>query len=139
MKKIPKALGYGRLIFIENSKSRIQTSRRGTEQPEYIYIFRLSPNIIYEILIHISFWLWNAKMIITRFYLKCLSHPCTWWKLLVLLILVNCGSRKIVVSSNSATQHCYSAAIAVISQYLVLNNVSWNNSVFPNSAIVVIY
>jgi hypothetical protein len=39
-KKNPKALGYGRFIFIENSKSRIQTSQRGTEQPENVYIFR---------------------------------------------------------------------------------------------------
>jgi len=68
IKKIPKALGYGRFIFIENSKSRIQTSQRGTEQPENIYIFRLYPNIIYEILIHIDFWLWNAKMIITKVF-----------------------------------------------------------------------
>lgn len=42
--------------------------------------------------------------------------------------VVNCGSRKIVDCSNSATQQCDSVAIAGSVQYYLLNSVSWNNS-----------
>jgi len=45
--------------------------------------------------------------------------------LVSVLSIVN--RKKIVVCSNSAAQHCYSAAIVVISQYFVVESVSQNN------------
>jgi hypothetical protein len=46
---------------------------------------------------------------------------------IITINVVNCGSRKITVCSNSATQKCYSTAIARTSQYFVLNSISREN------------